>query len=243
MEIGVIKLVTILISILSSISIIILVSFVNLNKYFDSTETLMQDKKINTSILDKRLYKIIKRIIDLCFGIWGVIILSPILISIYIICRLQMKDSPIVKINAIGENKKMFYIYKFSIISNEFINVYPRKEYHFTKIGKFLYKTSLNELPSLFNLIKGDISIVGRTMYRERNKKDIDFILKNVPDEILNSKPGLTGLWQVSRDKHEFNFESRIKYDEFYVKNSSISLDIKIVIKTILVSFGSVGTF
>lgn len=243
MEIGVIKLITILISILSSISIIILVSFLNLNKNFKSTEILMQDKKVNKSTLNKRSYKIIKRIIDLCFGISGVIILSPILISICIICKLKMKESPIVKIKAIGENKKLFYIYKFATINKEFINIYPREEYHFTNIGKFLYKTSLDELPSLFNLIKGDISMVGRTMYREINNRDINFILENVPDEILNSKPGLTGLWQVSRDKHEFNFESRIKYDEFYIKNSNISLDIKIVIKTMLISFGSVGTF
>lgn len=243
MEIGMINLITIIISTLSIVSIIILVSFFNLNKYFESTETLMKEKKINTPILNKDAYKFIKRIIDLCFGVFGIIILSPILIIIYIICKLQIRESPIVKITAIGENKKKFYIYKFVTINKDFMNIYPRKEYHFTKIGKFLYKTSLDELPSFFNLIKGDISIVGRTMYRERDRKDINFILKNVPDEVLNCKPGLTGLWQISRDKHEFNFESRIKYDEFYVKNSSIGLDIRIFIKTMLVGFGSVGTF
>ena len=103
--------------------------------------------------------------------------------------------------------------------------------------------TSLDELPSLVNLIKGDISIVGRTMYRVGNEEYMNFILENVPDKILNCKPGLTGLWQVSRDKYEFNFESRIKYDDFYVENSNIILDIKIVIRTILVALGTVGTF
>lgn len=123
-----INFITILISVLSIISIIILISLLNLNKYFESTESLMEEKIVNTPILNQNTYKFIKRIIDLCFGILGIIIIMPIFIIVYIVCKLETKESPIIKTMAIGENKNKFYVYKFRTLNKDLINIYPREK-------------------------------------------------------------------------------------------------------------------
>jgi undecaprenyl-phosphate galactose phosphotransferase len=94
------------------------------------------------------------------------------------------------------------------------------------KGGLFIRKHSLDELPQIFNILKGDMSFVGPRPYL------VDTIVENYPKEIFSVKPGLTGLWQVS-GRNELTFEERVKLDLEYVKNLNFFLDLKILLKTI----------
>jgi len=94
------------------------------------------------------------------------------------------------------------------------------------KGGLFIRKHSLDELPQIFNILKGDMSFVGPRPYL------VDTIVENYPKEIFSVKPGLTGLWQVS-GRNELTFEERVKLDLEYVKNLNLFLDLKILLKTI----------
>lgn len=149
----------------------------------------------------------------------------------------------------LGKNGKIFLCYKFKTMSNPKINIEDYlqknpdeneyfKKYHklkndprVTNIGKFLRRTSLDELPQIVNVLKGEMSLVGPRPYmiNERhkiNKKDLD--------TILSIKPGITGLWQVS-GRNNLKFKSRIKLDKQYAINHSMTLDILILIKTFYV--------
>jgi undecaprenyl-phosphate galactose phosphotransferase len=94
------------------------------------------------------------------------------------------------------------------------------------KGGLFIRKHSLDELPQIFNILKGDMSFIGPRPYL------VDTIVENYPKEIFSVKPGLTGLWQVS-GRNELTFEERVKLDLEYVKNLNFFLDLKILLKTI----------
>ena len=107
-----------------------------------------------------------------------------------------------------------------------------------TKIGRFLRKTSLDEFPQLFNVLKGDMSLVGTrppTM-DEYNQYELHHKSR------LAAKPGLTGMWQVSGRSDFTDFEEIVKMDSDYIKNWNIGLDIKIILKTVLVVLGQKGS-
>ena len=97
-----------------------------------------------------------------------------------------------------------------------------------TKVGKFLRKTSLDELPQLINVLIGNMSLIGNRPYLPREKKDMGKYYY----DIVTTKPGLTGLWQVSW-RSELSFKDRLKLEKYYSKKCSIILDIKIFFKTI----------
>ncbi|ARU49504.1 putative sugar transferase EpsL [Sulfurospirillum diekertiae] len=135
-------------------------------------------------------------------------------------------------------------------ILTEYLIKHPEEEDHYklyhkykndprlTKIGNFLRKSSLDELPQILNVIKGDMSLIGPRPYMldERSK------IGNSADIILVVKPGITGLWQVS-GRNDVNFKSRIEMDIWYVRNWSFGLDIQILFKTILVVLGKKGSY
>jgi undecaprenyl-phosphate galactose phosphotransferase len=157
----------------------------------------------------------------------------------------------------IGENGRPFRCYKFrtmykdaeeklqDILSrDEAIRVEwesnwkLRDDPRITKIGKFLRKTSLDELPQIFNVMKGEMSIVGPRPYLPREKSDID---DNI-HIITSAKPGITGLWQVS-GRSNTGYRYRIKLDTWYVMNWSLWLDIVIILKTIKVVLNAEGAY
>ena len=174
--------------------------------------------------------KYIKRILDLILSLMALIVLMPLMIIIGILVRINLGSPIIFKQKRPGKNEKIFTLYKFRTMTDKRDidgNLLP-DEYRLTKFGKFLRSTSLDELPELINIIKGDMAIVGpRTLlveylpyYTEEEKHRHDV------------RPGLTGLAQVN-GRNEISWEEKLKYDTEYIKEISFYSDLKIIFKTI----------
>lgn len=206
------------------------------------------DYKVNTN--KNIVYLGIKRIIDIIGSLFGMIILVPVTIVIGII-RLIIKEErgPIFySQKRIGKNGKYFKLYKYrSMIkdADEVLKKYleeneeARKEFEefqklqndprITKLGNFLRKTSLDELPQMLNILKGDISFIGP---RPIVDGEIDKYGEN-RGKFLSVKPGLTGYWQVN-GRSNTSYEDRMNMELYYVDNCSLWLDIKIFFKTFI---------
>lgn len=202
--------------------------------------------------LKRYLYFGSKRLFDIVCSLVGLIISSPIFILIGLLIRLEDGKAPILKQERIGKNGKVFKFYKFrSMVSNadellmEMLkDPKIKKEYkknmklendpRITKIGKFIRKTSLDELPQLLNVLKGDMSLIGNRPYLPREIDDMG----KYYDDIIKSKPGITGYWQVS-GRSDVSFEDRCKLESFYSNNMNLKMDVKIFFKTFsVVLFG-----
>ena len=194
------------------------------------------------------LYEVIKRIIDIVASFTGLILLSPLILIVSMLIKLESKGEVIFKQKRVGLNGKEFYMYKFRSMV---INAEELKEQlesqnemsgpmfkikddpRITKVGKFIRKTSIDELPQLINVIKGDMSLVGpRPSLPKEVKKFEPWMM-----ERLEVKPGLTCIWQIS-GRNNIDFEDWMKLDIKYVRERSIKFDIKLILKTVLVLFG-----
>ena len=189
-----------------------------------------------------------KRGLDLIAGITGIITLIPIIIFVTIVKIVSNDKGPMFFVQErIGKEGKKFKMYKFrtmALNADEILfkmlaeNEEMRKEYEeykklkndprITKIGKFLRKTSLDEFPQFINVIRGEMSLVGPRPYLPREKDD----MQNAYDYIIEVKPGLTGLWQVS-GRNESSFRERLELDIEYYYRHSFKYDIKLLIKTV----------
>lgn len=174
--------------------------------------------------------KYIKRVLDFTLSLIALIILSPIYLVLAILVRIKLGSPIIFKQERPGLNEKIFTLYKFRTMTDEKDEngkLLP-DEVRLTKFGKILRSTSLDELPELINIIKGDMSIVGPRpllveylpYYTETEKHRHDV------------RPGLTGLAQVS-GRNSISWEEKLKYDTQYIDNISIFNDLKIILKTI----------
>lgn len=174
--------------------------------------------------------KYIKRILDLILSLMALIVLMPLMIIIGILVRINLGSPIIFKQKRPGKNEKIFTLYKFRTMTDKRDidgNLLP-DEYRLTKFGKFLRSTSLDELPELINIIKGDMAIVGPRpllveylpYYTEEEKHRHDV------------RPGLTGLAQVN-GRNAISWEEKLKYDTEYIKKNSFYSDLKIIFKTI----------
>lgn len=194
------------------------------------------------------LYEVIKRIIDIVASFTGLILLSPLILIVSILIKLESKGEVIFKQKRVGLNGKEFYMYKFRSMV---INAEELKEQlesqnemsgpmfkikddpRITKVGKFIRKTSIDELPQLINVIKGDMSLVGpRPSLPKEVKKFEQWMM-----ERLEVKPGLTCIWQIS-GRNNIDFEDWMKLDIKYVRERSFKLDMKLILKTVLVLLG-----
>ena len=172
--------------------------------------------------------KVIKKLLDLILALILVILLSPLMIIISIMIKLDSKGPVIFKQIRSGKNNKNFTLYKFrSMIYNN--NLYDTSvEDQVTKIGRILRKTSLDELPQLFNILKGEMSFIGpRPWILDYAKYFTKHQMRRL--EVL---PGITGLAQCS-GRNNLGIIERIDIDVEYVENMSLFLDIYIVLKTI----------
>lgn len=174
--------------------------------------------------------KYIKRTLDLILSLMALILLMPLMIIIGILVRINLGSPIIFKQKRPGKNEKIFTLYKFRTMTDKRDidgNLLP-DEYRLTKFGKFLRSTSLDELPELINIIKGDMAIVGPRpllveylpYYTEEEKHRHDV------------RPGLTGLAQVN-GRNTISWEEKLKYDTEYIKQISFYSDLKIIFKTI----------
>lgn len=196
--------------------------------------------------------QITKRIFDFFFSIFAIVCLSPILIIISIMIKIKSPNGPIFfSQQRLGRHNTFFRVYKFRTmipnaekvlkdmlekdekIRNEYLKYRKLKDDPriIPSIGNFLRKTSLDELPQFFNVLIGNMSIVGPRPYIENEFYNHD---KKYKDIILTMNPGITGYWQVG-DRHNDTFENRVNKDLEYMTIQSFALDIKIIFETIKV--------
>ena len=186
---------------------------------------------------------IVKYLFDKIFSLLLIILLSPFFIIISILIKLESEGSVFFIQERVGKNHKLFNIYKFRTMVSDAINkgngVYTEKDDpRITGIGRFLRNTSLDEIPQLLNILKGDMSIIGpRPTLEYQVKQYDDFQMKR-----LLMKPGVTGLAQI-RGRNSISWPERIKHDVEYIEKWSIWLDIKILVKTVFVIFKKEGIY
>ena len=199
--------------------------------------------------------KIIKRTIDIVGSLAAIILFSPILIILSILVKITSPGPVIFAHSRLGELNKPMKIYKFRSMSGnaeqilrELLANNPamREEYEttykikddprVTPLGKWMRKTSMDELPQFFNVLKGDLSLVGpRPVVKSEIAKYGEYA-----STLLRVKPGLTGLWQVS-GRNDLDYSQKVKLDIEYINNWSIKRDLLILIKTPLAVFSKKG--
>ena len=182
--------------------------------------------------------KYIKRILDFILSLIAIVVLSPVLLIVAMLVRTKLGSPIVFKQKRPGMNEKIFTLYKFRTMTDEKDeegNLLP-DEVRLTKFGKMLRSTSLDELPELFNILKGDMAIVGPRpllvrylpLYNEHQKHRHDV------------RPGFTGYAQVN-GRNSISWEEKFDFDVYYVNHLSFLLDIKIIFKTVKVVFAREG--
>lgn len=198
------------------------------------------------------IYDFSKRLVDMAGSLTALILLSPFLLLVSVAIRLDsagpvMADTPM----RVGKNGRLFKMYKFrSMVQNaqqildnnpKLLAEYKKNSYKIfkdprvTKVGKFIRRFSIDEFPQFFNILKGEMGLVGPRAYypyelaeqQEKYPSSRKFV-----KIILSGKPGVTGLWQVS-GRSQINFDKRVKMDAEYVKRRSLMYDFWIMLKTI----------
>ena len=201
----------------------------------------------------KKVYKFFKRVIDITGSLIGLILASPILLVVGILIKLESKGPIVFSQKRVGLNGKEFKMYKLrSMVVNaeelkkklESQNEMSgpmfkiKDDPRITKIGKFIRKTSIDELAQLVNVLKGDMSLVGP---RPSLPKEVDQF-EDWMLERLEVKPGLTCYWQVM-GRNNIEFEDWMELDVKYVRERSLWLDIKLIFKTFFVLFGDKNAY
>lgn len=209
-------------------------------------------EKIHQEIDDKPVQQAIKRLMDIILSLTAIILLSPVLLLVAIAIKMESKGSVLFNQERIGHKKKRFNMYKFrsmvvdaeerfeevkELNDTNHIMFKSSEDPRITKVGKIIRKYSLDELPQLFNILKGDMTLVGPR--------------PPLPRELINYEKwhhvkflrpqGLTGLWQVSGRANIKDFDQVIGLDYEYIKNWNLLLDIKIILKTIPVVISAKG--
>lgn len=175
-------------------------------------------------------YKFVKRTFDIVLSLLALIGLSPVLLIVAIFTAIYNGCPVLFKQLRPGKDGKIFMLYKFRSMSNakdKNGNLLPDAE-RITKFGKFIRATSLDELPQLFNILKGDMSIIGP---RPRMIEECVFLDENRLDR-FSVRPGITG-WAQVNGRNSINFDQVVEYDKEYVNKMSFGLDFKIFFKTI----------
>ncbi|WP_288222131.1 sugar transferase [uncultured Clostridium sp.] len=194
------------------------------------------------------MYNFSKRLVDLLGATIGLIVLSPVLLIVSILIRLESKGPIIFSQKRVGINGKEFNMYKFRsmVVNAEELKAKLveknemsgpmfkiKDDPRITRVGKLIRKTSIDEVPQLFNVLRGEMSLVGPRPSLPNEVKEFEsWMLKR-----LEVKPGLTCYWQVM-GRNNIDFENWMKLDVKYVNERSFFLDIKLIFKTFFVLFG-----
>ena len=200
-------------------------------------------------------YLVVKRVLDIVSCLIGLIILSPIYLIVAVAIKLEdPKGKVFYSHNRIGKDGRIIPVYKFrSMFSNSdelFDQFTPEQKAEFeefqklkndpriTKVGKFIRKTSIDELPQLINVLKGEMSVIGP---RPIIQKELDRY-GEYDEFYLSVLPGLTGMWQAY-GRNNLTFNERVKMDIYYVQNQSIQLDFRILCRTLCSLINGDGAF
>ena len=201
----------------------------------------------------------LKRIFDILFSGVFIIICAPILLLITLLISLTSPGKPIYSHERVGRGGKTFRCYKFRTMFTDAdqllqkilrenpdlkreweANYKLKNDPRITRLGQFLRKTSMDELPQFWNVLKGDLSIVGP---RPVVQEEIAKYYQIKAHKILSIRPGITGLWQISGRSDICNYAKRVELDECYVDNQSFLLDLKLVLKTVPALIQSRGAY
>jgi exopolysaccharide biosynthesis polyprenyl glycosylphosphotransferase len=217
-----------------------------LAKSSSATSIEIQHSHQRVVVNNSKAYLIAKRLMDICGAIIGLICFSWLFLLVAILIKLEDSKGPVIfKQVRVGKDGKEFYMYKFrSMVTNaeELLEsllhlnettgaMFKMKEDpRVTKIGKFIRKTSIDELPQLWNVLKGEMSLVGP---RPPLPREVAQYTEYDKQRLLVT-PGCTGLWQVS-GRSNVGFEEMVELDLFYIRNRTLLFDIKIILKTLFV--------
>ena len=186
--------------------------------------------------ISQKIYMGVKRVIDILLSALALILLSWLFLILCIAIKIDSRGPILFKQKRVGIHKTHFMIYKFRTMRIDTPKDMPTHmladpEQYITRVGKFLRKSSLDELPQLFNILKGDISIVGPRPIVEKETQ----IYGDDVEKLLSVKPGLTGYWQAyARNNATYESGERQKMEMYYVEHNSLWLDIKILFKTVI---------
>ena len=192
----------------------------------------MENKVIVDNYNKKSGYSIFKRFIDIFISLIAIIIFSPIFLITAILIKIESKGPIIFKQLRAGKESEPFYIYKFRSMKvdapNKSTNDFKDADAFITKVGKVIRKTSIDELPQLFNILKGDMSIVGprpvilneEGLIKLRQEYNVDSLL-----------PGITG-WAQINGRDNIGDEEKVRYDYEYLTKRSLRLDMYIILMT-----------
>ncbi len=200
-----------------------------------------------------------KRPFDILFSVFAIVITLPIMLVIAIIIKLTDGGSVFYRHERVGYRGEKFKVIKFRSMYidadkklKEILEKDPKAKEEWEKtfklkndprvtpIGKFLRKTSLDELPQFFNVLKGDMSVVGP---RPVVEDELEKFYKEEAELYKSVRPGITGYWQVEGRNDIEDYKERVKMDVWYIKNQSFLLDLKIILKTIKVIFSGKGAY
>ena len=194
-------------------------------------------------IKEKRAYDITKRALDICFSIVGLTVMFLPMCIITVLVMIDSSGNPIFSQERLGKNGKPFVIYKFRTMHKDAESDGPQwakeKDIRCTKLGGFLRKTRMDELPQFFNILKGDMSLVGPRPERKYFYDQFEKYIIGFSNRMMVF-PGLTGYAQVNGG-YELDPEEKIMFDMKYIENRSILLDIKCVFETFSLVFTHKG--
>ena len=216
----------------------------NIIKFDDNNKVLEQKEK---KTFNEITYSFLKRTVDITASATALLLLSPVFL-VTSLAIIKDSDGPAMFTQKrIGKDGKLFEIYKFRTMvpdadkklfelldkdekaREEYkVNKKLKNDPRITKVGNFLRKTSIDELPQLINVLKGDMSLVGPRPYLPREKDDMGAYYNT----IIESKPGITGLWQVS-GRSNTTFEDRLEFDKEYTENKGFFYDMGLLTKTV----------
>ncbi len=207
------------------------------------TEDLMGLPVINIRYvpLSNNSNKVIKRAMDILGSLCGIVLFSPVMLFLALLVKISSPGPVIFRQERVGLHSKPFYMYKFRSMEQQSEDAEKkawtvRDDPRVTGIGKFMRRTSLDELPQLFNILKGDMSMVGprpeRPLFVERFKEEIPrYMVKH------QVRPGLTGWAQVNGYRGDTSIKKRIDCDIYYIENWTMGFDIKIIFLTFFTGF------
>lgn len=219
----------------------------------NESSTIGFENDVELKILAKRVIKKVKkytylgfkRFLDIIISIIGLILTSPVFLITAILIKKEDSGKVFLIQKRIGKNGKEFDLYKFrSMVNNadailmEMLkdpkieeeykkNMKLPNDPRITKIGKFIRKTSIDELPQLVNVLIGNMSLIGNRPYLPREKEDMG----SYYHEIIKTKPGITGYWQTS-GRSKLSFQDRLMLESYYSKHMNLKFDLKIFFKT-----------
>jgi len=184
----------------------------------------------------KIIYKVLKQIIDFILALLGIILLSPIYLLTAIAIKIDSKGPVIFVQKRIGKNGKEFNLYKFRSMSAKNNTLDFTQENIITRVGKFIRKTSIDELPQLFNILKGDMAFIGPRPWIPEYAMYMTEAQQHRHDVL----PGITGLAQAM-GRNNLTVIEKVNYDLEYVKKISLFMDIKIIFLTFVALFSRSG--